>query len=292
MKSFLQSVEWQEIQERMGRRTERVGPHLFIQHDLPFGFHYWYAPRPLFTSEILLNFGDRARAAGALFFKVDPAGENTVPSGLARQARSLQPQQTIFVHANPDDVLQSSMHSKTRYNIRLAERHSVRMRPTEGDQAVASFKDVWPLFRETAARDGFHLHPRHHYESLFRVRSPAFRNELWTAEYHGEPVASAIINWYGPSGTATYLHGASSSRHRNVMAPYLLHWNVIRSLAPRSFKSYDFGGIDEALWPGVTRFKTGFGGESFAYPASFDYITRPSLYRAYSFQRWLRGGVL
>jgi len=38
----------------------------------------------------------------------------------------------------------------------------------------------------------------------------------------------------------------------------------------RGYMFYDFWGIDSKKWPGVTRFKLGWGGNQVEYPGSFD----------------------
>ena len=293
MESFLQSPEWQEIQEAMGRTTERVGPVLVIHHDLPFGFHYLYAPRPQNLTHDFFSEATRvAEKQSSLFLKVDPTEQN-LESRISNleivSSASLQPSRTIFIEtAASDDELLGAMHPKTRYNIRLAERHGVSVRAVSGDKARVAFDGLSSLFQETALRDGFHLHPPEHYRTLFSVESKTFKDELWIAEYRGIPLAAALVNWFRPGMIATYLHGASSHEYRNVMAPHLLHWQIIREARERGYASYDFGGIDEVLWPGVTRFKQGFGGRTHTFPPSRDYIFRSALYRMYRLQHRLR----
>lgn len=292
MSSFLQSQEWQEIQERMGRRTERIGEVLLVRHDLPFGFHYLYAPRiDTVAFDAIPSIGERARSSGALFLKADPEHAFQFPLAPKVPGRSIQPGKTIFVVADEDQKLQASFHPKTRYNIRVGERHGVAIRIVPESQTIKTLLGLWPLFQETALRDGFHLHPSKHYETLFGVQSNDFQNELWVADFGGDTVAAAIVNWYRPSGVATYLHGASSREHRNVMAPHLLHWRILQTLRERNFKTYDLGGIDEVFWPGVTRFKMGFGGVRHTFPPSFDYVFRQPLYQLYRLQRKIRGGL-
>ena len=104
--------------------------------------------------------------------------------------------------------------------------------------------------------------------------------------YKNEIAAAAMVNFY--KGAATYLHGASDYELRNAMAPYALHWEIIKEAKRRGCHTYDFGGIDETRWPGVTRFKSGFSGETFVYPPAHDCVFRPWLYSLYSFKRKLR----
>ena len=65
------------------------------------------------------------------------------------------------------------------------------------------------------------------------------------------------------------------------MAPYLLQWEQIKEAKKRGCIEYDFWGIDDKKWPGVTRFKKGFGGQEITYPGAFDLIFQPIWYRLY-----------
>jgi len=73
------------------------------------------------------------------------------------------------------------------------------------------------------------------------------------------------------------------------MAPYLLQWTVIKEAKKNNnYRYYDFYGIDEKKWPGVTRFKIGFGGFSVKYPGTYDLILRKRIYSLYNFLRRLK----
>ncbi len=280
--SFLQSSEWEQFQNLLGRKTWRAGGVLIIRHDLPGGFNYLYCPRPEKLSLIgdgwLKEVGDIAARERSIFLRVDPA-EPFRPKGVNfRISRPLQPQKTTILGlGRPEDELLSSLREKTRYNIRLAERKGVSV---SQDNNPAAF---WEILRKTAEREGFHAHSRGHYEKLFSVQSPNFSNELFFAEYGGGAVAAALINFY--ENTATYLHGASLREYRAVMAPHLLHWRIIQEAKKRGLKFYDFWGVDEKKWPGVTKFKLGFGGEVIEYPPSVDMVYRPWWYGAYTLAR-------
>ena len=308
-KCFLQSREWEEIQRAVGRKTWRQEGALIIRHDLGLGLNYLYCPRPDFgPQQPGVGFFSAARDIAArersIFLKIDPIHAIRMPTAgvYAREAASIQPRRTIVIDLRKSEAeILGAMHEKTRYNIRLAERKGVRIRkftPTpkvgvgageSGIRRTEDFQIFWRLLRETASRDGFCTHPRAYYEKMLTVRSDAFSNELFFAEYGGEALAAALVNFYHPASgvqpsgdwSATYLHGASSRRHREVMAPHLLHWRIMREAKKRGVASYDLWGIDEQKWPGVTRFKRGFGGAEIAYPASVDVVYRPWWYRAY-----------
>lgn len=279
-KSFLQSFEWEEFQKILGRQTWRVQSFLIVRHDLLLGQHYLYCPRPDLGQDAALFFQE-AKVLGkherSVFLRVDLGAPISFPDA-SFSARPLQPQQTILVDLSQDEERTlSSFREKTRYNIRLASRKGVCVRKAESDE----FKKFWELLQETADRDNFYTHPREYYEKLLFIRTPQFSNELFFADYKGATVAAALINFYAPSNTITYLHGASSRGSKEVMAPHLLHWRIMEEAKRGGFETYDLWGIDERRWRGVTRFKKGFGGNEVSYPRAVDIGYRNFMYACY-----------
>lgn len=281
--SFLQSRAWEEFQKKLGRKTWRIEDQLIIRHKLPAGFNYLYSPRPKLVNNNLLSGVEKiAKKEKSIFLKIDPAENLQSTIHNPQPTNSIQPQKTLILDiGRPEDDLFADMRPKTRYNIRLAERHGVYITPKR------ILKDFWDLLQETSRRDKFNIHSQDHYKKLLDVSDQDFSNELFFAQYDNKIIAVGMINFYKPSGTATYLHGASSSQHREIMAPHLLHWRVIQEAKARGFKYYDFWGVDEKKWPGLTRFKLGFGGEQVEYPPSIDIIYRPALYKLYRLARFI-----
>lgn len=293
--AFLQSYEWGEFQKAAGRRVLRVTSDdltavtQLIEHPIRSGFFGFDLPRgPDRFSECLSSALREAKKTAALFVHVEPVSTPSpigsgVPIGSLPvekwPATNRQPQHTILLDlSKPEDELLKAMHEKTRYNIRLAERKGVVV-------AVEADSDVfWRLLSETTARDEFSPHTKPYYETMLRtLASGDCQAKLWVARFESRPLAAAIVVTFGH--TATYLHGASSDEHRNLMAPHLLHWRVIQDVKRRGLHWYDFWGVDEKRWPGVTRFKLGFGGTRESYPAAYDLPLRKFWYRMYRIGR-------
>ena len=287
---FLQSWGWSTFQETLGRKVYRLeidsseqgGVHaqcVVIMHPLPFGLQYAYIPRgPIMNLQsksaieiVTHELRTKLTADSAVFVRVEwpymsdhsPISSTDLSQWEFVSVKSVQPADTIVMDLTKnEEALLSSMHSKTRYNIRVAERHGVIVK--EGNDIDL----FWRMLSETAARDKFHTHSQEHYTKMFSALSQnrgdgSLRMKLVFAEYEGKVIAGAIFLEYGD--TVTYLHGASVAAHRNVMAPHLLHWTAIREAKRAGFRRYDFWGVapsDDAShpWAGVTRFKTGFGG--------------------------------
>jgi peptidoglycan pentaglycine glycine transferase (the first glycine) len=285
---FLGSWEWGEFQEQSGRRVRRfaTGAQEYaqvIEHTLPFSKTYWYVPR----GGSIAGLSEVAKKLGVIFIRFEPT---TRPPRAARKTIHISPPTTLILDlSKSEDMLLAGMHEKTRYNIRLAKRKGVEIRKQKSENSVEIF---WDLLQETAHRDGFRVHQRAYYERMLMIPWV----ELWIAEYEGMSLAAGL--WASFGQTVTYLHGASSSEHRNIMAPYALHWEAIRNAKIHGFKRYDFWGIQSNVssfkfqvsssWAGMTRFKKGFGGEVVDYPGTFDLPLSPIWYSIYRFVRKIR----
>ncbi len=201
---------------------------------------------------------------------------------LRRAAVDLHPPDTVVLDLDrPEEDLLAAMHPKTRYNIGLAARKGVMVRQAPLEE--------WPRFHElylqTAARNGFTPMGREHFTALVRARPgpSAATMVLLMAEQDGDLLAGAMLSLC--RGTATYLHGASSSLRRNLMAPYAVQWAAIHLARSRGCTRYDLCGIPPRPDPthslaGLYRYKTGFGGRIVHRTGCWDYPLDPRSYEA------------
>lgn len=290
---FLESWEWGEIvkQEgaeilRMGVREERkiLAAATLVKKPLaPLGgYFYWFAPRgPIGTIKAVRFLIKEVKKIDrrALFLRSEPESEPEPVLDKVKRTKDIQPSQTLILDLGlSEETLLATMHPKTRYNIRLAEKKEVEVGAGSGED----FSELWRLMNLTGERDQFRLHGEKHYKNLLAAGEFI---KLFFARYQGRNIAAGLFCFWGDK--VTYLHGASDNEFRNVMAPSLLQWSVIKMAKAGGYKYYDFYGLDEKKWPGVTRFKLGFGGRRLKLPGTFDFIFRPVLYSLYSLLRKL-----
>ena len=307
---FLQSWEWGEFQKKVAGSVLRLGIQengqliavaTIIKKLLPMGKSYFYCPRgPIARNWKLeirnLLFGkisELAKKEKVIFLRFEPLLD--IKSQISNfkfqisKTIDVQPSRTLIMDlSKSEEELLQNMHQKTRYNIRLAERKGARV--IEGN--IGYFKNFWQLTSETSQRDKFRLHSRNYYHKMLEIDKNFIK--LFAAEYSASAnsgqdkkmIAANIISFFGD--TVTYLHGASSNEYRNVMAPHLLQWYCIKLAKERGYKYYDFSGIDENKWPGLTRFKKSFGGEEVQGLGTFDLIFNKKWYSIYRFVRELR----
>ncbi len=318
---FLQSQIWENIVQKGGERTSRLEGFLLISKKINFPLisklrffsklNYQYSPRGPIISETKVDVGKVEafwfliekikKEFKPIFFRFEPTleliealkGKDLNIKVLDNKYKlkktiNLQPGQTLLIDLslNEEEIL-AAMQQKTRYNIRLAAKKGVKIVEAGakiGAEAEANFLEFWRLMKKTSNRDGFKIHSEAHYRNLLINSEGVIK--LFFAEYKGQRIAAGLFSFYGDK--VIYLHGASDNEFRNLMAPYLLQFEIIKKGKADGFKFYDFYGADEKKWPGVTRFKKGFGGFVYNYAGTYDLVFRPGLYFIYNFLRNLR----
>jgi len=300
---FLQTGEWGELKSAFGWNPVRIvsgscGAQILFRR-LPLGLTLAYIPRgPVGIPEgdFWQDVDRICRLRRSIFLKVEPdAWEDPLEpvlgeafSSFGPSPHSIQPRRTIVVDLNgSEENLLARMKQKCRYNIRLAEKKEVRVRPWNDIEAFHQMMKV------TGKRDGFGSHSLEYYRRAYNLLHQAGLAELLVAEYAGQPLAALMVCARGKS--SWYLYGASTDEERNRMPAYLLQWEAMRWAKAHGAGQYDLWGVpdmdvaaleagfekrQDGLW-GVYRFKRGFGGEVRRAAQARDKIFRPFLYRAY-----------
>lgn len=166
-----------------------------------------------------------------------------------------------------------SFHQKTRYNIRLAQKKGVEVRPVGKEY----LDDFMRIYETTGKRDGFNIRPKRYLERMLDALGVHAR--LYMGFYREQPVCGAITVNY--AGKTSYVYGASDNAHRNVMPNYLMQWEMICWALETGCRIYDFQGVagntqdKTGHMYGLYRFKRGFGGHVDELAGEFDYTYRP-----------------
>ena len=308
-----------------------------------------YSPKgPLldWTNESLLNrvlddLQSFAKKQGAIFLKMDPdvalgtgvpGGEEDVADkngqlvmselkrrGWRYSSDQIQFKNTVLIDLNPtEEELLARMKQKTRYNIRLAEKKGVMIRPGVKDDLSMLYK----MYAETSVRDGFVIRDEGYYKTVWELfiagnqsqfsNPPTLRRgsgqvsslqspitnyreaspwdhlpftEPLIAEVDNEPVAAIFVFYF--AGRAYYVYGMSRDKHREKMPGYLLQWEAIKRAQARGCATYDLWGApdvfdeSDSMW-GVYRFKEGLGGKVVRTLGAWDFAPSPLWYNMYS----------
>lgn len=306
---FLQSGTWGDLKSQFGWEVVRLikgtaGAQILFK-SLPLGYSIAYLPKgPVGEDkEIYSEIECVCRERRAIFIKIEPdhfdddLNKLQLPPDF-QPARSIQPRRTVVISLDgSEEEILSRMKQKTRYNIRLAEKKEVVVKPSND---VGEF---YQMAQATARRDAFGVHHRSYYQAVFDLFHQDGSCELLTAYYGERALASMFVLSKGEN--AYYLYGASYEFERNRMPTYLIQWEAMKWAKRRGCRFYDLWGIPDldeeqledqfkvkhshdGLW-GVYRFKRGFGGEVRRSVGAWDRVYQPGWYQAYSIYLRVRG---
>ncbi|HAE23051.1 MAG TPA: peptidoglycan bridge formation protein FemAB [Spirochaetaceae bacterium] len=226
---------------------------------------YWLGPPEPRLRELRMNWG------------VAEVGLRKAPSDI------LPPDTMIVDLQGDDDELLKRMKPKTRYNIRLAERRSVKVREGRAEDLPA-----WnALYAASARRNRIQAHKPDYFDSLPGQRAKDANIRLLLAEKEGKPLAALFLSTAADG--ASYLYGASADEDRNHMASYALQWAAMKSARDSGCAAYDMFGVAPRPDPshpmyGLYLFKAGFGGRLIHRQGAWDYP-----YDEGAYQNWLAG---
>lgn len=292
-----------------------------VSHNLPIVGKYFYIPRgPIFDVQNKENLecleGVKvflqyliwmARENGAGWIRVDPQNEkffsliseavkkifqDEKSVSIKKAPHYMQPKEIFEINLEKSEAeLLSEMKTKTRYNIRLAEKKGVKISHSSQSTIEKYLNDFLRLNKEMAKRNGIVTHFDQYYRKMIESLSDDML-KIYVAEFAGKIIAANLVLFF--ENSATYLHGASSDENREVMAPYLLQWKQIQDAKARGCGIYNFGGVktinngqgaknNKKSWEGITRFKMGFSTktEPIEFPGSYDIVVSPIRYYLY-----------
>lgn len=267
-----------------------------IETKFPLGIKFFYIARVFLPEKVLEEAIEFFKNKKYTFLRIETLNELENKNNY-KKVKNRQAPATLILDLNKsEEELLQSMHTKTRYNIRLAEKKGVE---------IKFEKDIdkyWKLNADTNERNKITSHSKNYLAKLLEQENVYQLNTY----YSNEIVSSTILLAY--NDTLYYLFGASANKYRNVMAPYLNQWEAIKFAKEKGFKKYDFWGISPQVegknegvichnnycWQetdslsGVTKFKIGFSGVTKKYPEAFEIILQPGKYKLFSFLQKIR----
>ena len=318
--AFMQTWEWGEFKQSIGRKIERyflysgnepIAAFTLVHHLLPFGLSYGYIPRgPVIAKNYMQSLKSldifkaiknwaKQKFPEMIFLRLEPPISQVSFKGRDNSFHIpdyyIQPRHNTGVYLEPseEDIL-ANFHFSTRRNIRVAEKRGITaaMKP---DIAEVDYDLFFNMVKDVAKRNsGKNAYPnRAYFHSLFKTIPMAAgvhdTDNLSIGAFYGyqysKPAAIHFVLFFGD--TATYLFGASHTDCLSSKVETYLHWAAMKEAKIRGMKFYDLGGIDENYWPTLTKFKRQFHGKEFHYVGNIDIPMRPIMYRAYNILRKL-----
>lgn len=299
----MQTWEWGEARKQTGVEVLRLSDgknifqltiHPLIPNRLVPNYKIGYLPRSVFPSkEILEYLYDYGKKNKIIFFKIEPDLEKSalfpIPYSLVPSPHPLFPEWTqILDLSKTEDELLKSFHSKTRYNIRLAEKKGVVIKEMSNDEG---FKIFSKLYFETCKRQKYFGHTPKYHKIIWDNLKKNIAHIL-IAFYNDVPLAAYELFYF--KNTLYYPYGGTSLEYRNLMPSNLLMWEAIKLGKKLGATKFDMWGSlppnydMNNPWAGFTRFKEGYNTKFTEFVGSYDLVVNPLLYKIYNFVYLLR----
>lgn len=235
---------------------------------------------------------EKAKENNTIFVKYEPNVLKTdklvkkmKSLGMIPGRRLFTPQTFWIDLTKSEDELLKSFTSKTRYNIRLAQRKGVVVKEDNSDKA---FKKYLELTFETASRQGFYAHTPKYHEHMWKILKPAGIAHLMTATYKNEIITTWILFVW--KKFLYYPYGASTDKYKNVMANNLMMWEAIKFGKRNKLTTFDLWGKEEGK--GFTKFKEGYNPRVVDFLGTWDLVINKPLYYIYRIAENIRWFLL
>ena len=319
----LQSSEWGEFRKKTGIQVVNIDGLQMTIHKIPHSpWKIGYIPKSEIPQErIISNLKKVGKNENCIFIQLEPNIEKKDVSDFVRQladrisdlipaAHPLFTKYTFILDlTKTEEELLKQMHPKTRYNIRIAVKHGVKIVEDNSDKA---FETYLKLTEETTKRQGFYAHTKKYHKLMWetlktqnlKLKSQNLNTDKLTAHLflaNYKPTANdqrpkTLVAWilFIYKDTLYYPYGASSSEHRETMASNLMMWEAILFGKKLGLKKFDMWGAlgpnpdPKDPWFGFHRFKEGYGPTLIEFVGSYDLVINPILYEVYKILDKLR----
>ena len=198
---------------------------------------------------------------------------------LASADRFSEPRNTLCIDLRPsEDEILAQMKPKGRYNVRVARKHGVTV---VKDNSLQGTIDFIRIQRCTAVRKGIQPVHSSYFDAMLAELVARGHASLFFAECGAVRLATALVVTFGRR--ATYLFGGSLLVQRHVMAPYLLHFEIMRTAKAWGCDWYDLWGVApldqrDHAWQQISKFKRKLGGVDVELVPTLDYVYDEAAY--------------
>ena len=313
-KTFLDSWNWGEFQEREGERIWRFGIYdneklisvaLAIKVKARRGIFLFVPHGPVTESKIEIQklgiletltnkLKEIAKQEKAHFIRIAPIWEKGKQNSDFFERLEFMP---APIHIHPEvtwglDIklseqeLLMNMRKTTRYLIRQAQKNAdIEIIKTQNIEDLKKFDEI---YCSTAIRHKFVPFSLKYIQNQFSSFLPDGQILIFLGKYKNEVVSSAIIVFWQNIGF--YHHGASLSKYNKIPVSYLLQWEAIKEAKKRECQRYNFWGIapddnKNHPWAGLSLFKKGFGGYRKDYVQTQDLPLLKKYYLTFIFEK-------
>ena len=206
---------------------------------------------------------------------------------LGFQSQASQPYSTLILDVSGSyEKILAGFHSKTRYNVRRADRIgiTVRQASTEGD-----FLQFYQIYEQRGLQKGFSpaVTASEFMTLSERIQASSDRGALFLSEYKGDILAGDVFLRAGPR-ILGLLAAIAADNHGRLPRLYPLIGRAIEWAKEIGCSEFDFGGFGPAGDPTVRQFKESFGGQLRTFAPSYNLTLRTLVPRLRGVKRFFR----
>jgi len=308
----LQSWEWGEARKKMGIEVLRLGEFKKDQlvnifqltfHKIPLtNLKIGYLPRSVYPSEEILEFlFDYAKKNHTIFIKFEPYVENykfkiknlelikNSKFKIINSSHPLFPEWTMILDLKKsEEELLKEMKSKTRYNIRLAEKKGVTVKEMSDNKGFEIFSK---LYFDTCKKQQYFGHTKKYHQIIWETLKNS-QAHILVAFFKNTPLAAYELFYF--NNIFYYPYGGTALEYRNLMGSNLLMWEVIKLGKKLGADTFDMWGSlgpnydPNDPWAGFTRFKEGYNAKFTQMISSHDLVINSFQYKIYNLLDKLR----
>lgn len=299
---IIQSWQWGEFRKSMGIPVLRYGLYKdgklsqafqLTLHKIPFTNQFvGYLPKGPFPNQDMVDALKKiGRENNCAYIKIEPDIETGSKQGQAskdfkKASKPLFTKHNMVVDlTQSEEALLKNMSPKTRYNIKVAQKHHVVVEERDDDQALEIYLK---LYFETTKRQRYFGHNQNYHRKVWATLKNAHMARLLIA-FYTPPESKTPIPLTGWmlvkfKDTLYYPYGGSSKEYKNVMANNLVAWEAIKLGKRLKLKKFDMWGTlgenpdPKNPWIGFHNFKKGLGGKPIEFIGAYDLVLNWSLY--------------
>jgi lipid II:glycine glycyltransferase (peptidoglycan interpeptide bridge formation enzyme) len=290
MNHILQSKIWKEVKEQVGNKTYEFEGGWFQTTKTPFGKTVGYIPRIDITNLNLDSIYKAGKDAGCTYISIEPNNFFTDESNwnkyqnasfkLSKGSPTQLQFNTILNLEISEEELLNRMDRKDRYNIRVAQKHGVKVDISSDDN---DFEAFLKLYLDLKDRKSFYGRGEEYLRKTWKVFKE-FENKdnkeyakIVITSFNGEALNASFVFLF--EDTVYYTYSGSANKLQNLKASYAHLWELILWSKNNGYKYFDFYGIEEDYSKGFSEFKTKFKGEIIKYEDTYDLVIDPVWYK-------------
>ncbi len=303
---IVQTSYWAKFKESFGTTVVNAGGVYYTKHKVPFtNMFFAYCPRPnpfeIDFSEIKTSL-KKNNCIGIKFDvpNVVVGSDEEKPALDILQKHCVKSPRDEFAKGNvlldltpSEEQLLERMHTKQRYNIRLAEKKGLVCKEYSNEEGLEKF---YQLYKGTGQRQGYYFRPKSYFESLWNVFGKEGIAHILVVEQDNIPMASWIL--FVLDDVLYYPYGGSDDKYKPLQASSLIGWGAIKLGKKYDCKLFDMWGASvdpedtKDSYYGFTNFKIRFGGKHVKYLDSYDLVVNPVAYNLFNVANNVRWKLL